>query len=99
MEPADRALVQRHLAATLAKVANMQRSFASVKKELERQERALRESAKDIAPALPTNAAGSPSILDGDVDMAKLSAAIKKLTSGCDCPSTQDPKFLPKQGG
>lgn len=99
MEPADQALVQRHLAATLAKVSAMQRSFLGAKKELERQEKELREiAAASIDPARPVEKiAQSPSILDGDVDMTRLSAAIKKLTAGCDCPNIQNPN--PLQGG
>jgi hypothetical protein len=100
MEPADQALVQRHLAATLAKVSAMQRGFLGAKKELERQEKELREStATSIDSAPPVEKiARSPSILSGDVDMTKLNAAIKKLTAGCDCPNIQGSKFLPQQG-
>ena len=93
MQPADQALVQKYLGATLAKVATMHQNLAAAKKTLAQQEQALYATIKaaagepSVAPVALGPATTSPSILEGDVDMGKLNDAIKRLTAGCDCPN------------
>lgn len=104
MQPADQALVQKYLSATLAKVDKMKGSLSAAKDILARQEQALYDVADDMAKSGEVAPVGlppqkSPSILDGDVDMSKLNAAIKKLTGGCDCPSLHTGNFLPNKEG
>lgn len=102
MEPADKALVQKYLSATLAKVAKMKNNLAAAKETLSRQEQALYAAAEESQPRDVVAPVGlppqkSPSILDGDVDMSQINAAIKKLTGGCDCPNLHPGNFLPKK--
>lgn len=105
MEPADKALVQKYLSTTLAKVAKMKNNLAAAKDTLSRQEQALYAAAEEMAAAQDVVATvgmrsqKSPSILDGDVDMSQLNAAIKKLTGGCDCPNLHTGNFLPHKEG
>lgn len=93
MQPADQALVQKCLGATLAKVAAMHQNLAAAKKTLAQQEQALYDTIKEAGgepSAAPVSLAPlprSPSILEGDIDMQKLNEAIKRLTAGCDCPN------------
>lgn len=105
MEPADNALVQKYLSATLAKVAKMKNSLAAAKETLSRQEAALYAATEkngaqdDVVAPLGRPPQKSPSILDGDVDMSQINAAIKKLADGCDCPNLHPGNFLPKKEG
>lgn len=104
MNPADMALVQKHLGATLAKVAAMRQGLVKAKNTLKQQEQALyaatqTENTAAVAPvSLPTTKK-SASILDGDVDMTAINNAIQRLNKGCDCPNIQSPNLLPKPEG
>lgn len=96
MNPADQAMVQRYLDATLAKVAEIKKNFEAAKASLEQQEKALYAAAgTEKTPAVAP--AKSPSILDGDVDMTRLNDALQKLTGAgdCDCPNVKRMNFLP----
>jgi hypothetical protein len=103
MQPADQALVQKYLSATLTKVAAMKKQLSAAKSTLERQEQALYAATKEASPAavapvgLPPAAfklpAPSPSILDGEVDMQQVNNAIQRLVKGCDCPNLQNDSF------
>lgn len=107
MEPADKALVQKYLSATLSKVAKMKNNLAAAKDTLARQEQALYAAAEEMAAAQDQDIVApvglppqkSPSILDGEVDMSQINAAIKKLTGGCDCPNLHPGNFLPSKEG
>lgn len=97
MNPADRALVNKHLAAALNKVAAIQKNLAGAKASLEQQEKALLDTVKQSGVEQPQiQKPKSPSILDGDVDMSHLNAVLQKLSQGCDCTDTSTLK-LPKQ--
>jgi hypothetical protein len=102
MNPADQVLVQKHLGATLAKVAAIQKNLLTAKETLEKQQRALYELTKsaeqttDVAP-VGFQPPRSASILDADVDMSQINAAIKKLAGGCDCPNLQQSNFTRKE--
>lgn len=94
MNPADQALVQKHLGATLAKVAAIRQGLTGAKKILEQQEQALYAATqqqaateKPVAPLALSPVQKSASILDGEVDMSAINAAIRRLEKGCDCPN------------
>lgn len=97
MNPTDRALVNKHLAAALNKVAAIQKNLAGAKASLEQHEKALLDTVKQAGVEQPQIQTSKPSsILDADVDMSHLNAVLQKLSQGCDCADTSTFK-LPKQ--
>lgn len=101
MLPADQALVQKYLNATLAKVAATQKNLAAAKALLHEQEQALYEATESHPEALVAPVGiprlKSPSILDADAEAQKISDAIEKLKD-CDCPNKLGGPFFPKEG-
>lgn len=88
MDPKDQRLVQQSLNQALTQVSALRKQMQQAKRVLQEKEKELRDTTPPQPPAPPANppaAMAQPS--ENDDFMPQLTAALQKLTSGCDCPS------------